>query len=45
MEKNIILAIQELVEMLTHPSDYALTEKGIYNLELYILQLHNQLPL
>ena len=45
MEKNVILAIQELVEILTYSSDYALTEKGIYNLELRILQLHNQLPL
>ena len=43
--KHTILVIQELVEMLTHSSDYALTEEGIHNLEIRIVELHNKLPL
>ena len=42
---NTLKMIQELVEIIMNPSDYALSEIGRRNLEFRIMQMHNQLPL
>ena len=42
---NTIKAIGELVEIILNPSDYGLSKIGERNLELRIMQMHNQLPL